>query len=160
MVFGEQFWVALSFVIFVAAVFKPVGKVLVTALDNRAAKIKNELGEALRLKEEAQALLASYQRRQKEAIEDAESIVAAAEAEAKRIAKDAETELENSINKKIEVAMQKIAAYEAVVIQEVKNNSIEIAINTVRTMVASNMNKEVAEGLIANAIVNMDKKLH
>ncbi len=160
MEFGQQFWVAVSFVIFIAAVFKPVGKILVGALDGRAAKIKNELGEALRLKEEAQALLASYQRKHKEAVDDAESIVEAAEAEAKRIAKDAETELENSINKKIEVAMQKIAAYEAVVIQEVKNRSIEIAINTVRTMVASNMNKEVAEGLISKAIVDMDKKLH
>lgn len=160
MEFGPQFWVALSFVIFIAAVFKPAGKALVGALDGRAAKIKNELGEALRLKEEAQALLASYQRKHKEAIEDAESIVAAAEAEAKRIAKDAEIELENSINKKIELAMQKIAAYESVVIQEVKNRSIEIAIGTVRTMVASNMNKEVAEGLISKAISDMDKKLH
>jgi F-type H+-transporting ATPase subunit b len=158
--FGPEFWVSVAFVIFVASVFKPVGKILVNALDGRALKIKNELGEALRLKEEAQALLASYQRKQREVVEEAESIIKEAEAEAKRIARDSEIELDNALNKRVEVAMQKIAAYEAAVIQQVKNNSVDIAISTVRAMVIDNINKDVAEGLITHAIVDMGRKLH
>jgi F-type H+-transporting ATPase subunit b len=160
MEFGQEFWVAVSFVVFVALVFKPVGKILVNALDERALKIKNELGEALRLKDEAQAMLASYQRKQREVIEEAENIIKEAEAEAKRIAKEAEIELDNALNKRIEVAMQKIATYEAAVIQQVKNSSVDIAISTVRSLIIDNINKDVAEDLIGKALVDMNKKLH
>ncbi|MCE3233507.1 MAG: atpF1 [Rickettsiaceae bacterium] len=160
MEFDQGFWVAFSFVLFVALVFKPAGKFLTNALDERAARIKNELGEALRLKEEAQALLASYQRRQREAAEEAESIIKEAEAEAKRITKESEIELESALNKRIEIAMQKIANYESLVIQEVKIKSIDIAINTVRAMLTENINKDVADELIGKAVADMGKKLH
>jgi F-type H+-transporting ATPase subunit b len=160
MEFGPEFWVAIAFFVFVASVYKPVSKVLLNSLDMRAEKIKNELGEALRLKEEAQALLASYQRKQKEVIEESENILKEAESEAKRIAKEAEAELEVALNKRVEIAMQKIAAYEAAVIQQVKNNSVDIAISTVRSMVIDNINKEAAENLVGQAIADMGKKLH
>lgn len=160
MEFNESFWVAVSFFIFVALVYKPVGNLIVKALDERAIRIKNELGEALRLKEEAQALLASYQRKQKEMAEEAESIVAEAEAEAKRIAKEFEEELDVALNKRVELAMQKIAAYEAAVIQQVKNDAVDIAISTVRSIVMDNLNKEASDELIGKAISGIDKKLH
>ncbi len=160
MLHDPSFWVAVSFVVFIALVYKPVGNLIVDALDKRTLRIKNELGEALRLKEEAQALLASYQRKQKEMAEDAESIVAEAEAEAKRIAKESEQELDLALNKRVELAMQKIAAYEASVVQQVKDNSVDIAISTVRSIVMDTLNKEASEELIGKAIAGIDKKLH
>jgi F-type H+-transporting ATPase subunit b len=155
-----SFWVAVSFVLFILLIYKPAGKFINKALDERALRIKNELGEALRLKEEAQALLASYQRKQKEMTEEAESIVAEAEAEAKRIAKESEQELDVALNKRVELAMQKIASYENAVIQQVKNNSVDIAISTVRSIVMDTLNKEASEELIGKAISGIDKKLH
>jgi F-type H+-transporting ATPase subunit b len=160
MEFSPTFFVAVSFVLFVGLTYKPVGKIIISALDERGISIKNELGEALRLKEEAQALLASYQRKQKEVVEESESIVVEAQAEAKRIAIESELELDLALNKRVELAMQKIAAYEAAVIQEVKNNSIDIAISTVRSLVIDNLSRDAGDELIGNAIAGMGKKLH
>ncbi len=160
MVFDQAFWVAVSFCIFVVLIYKPVGGLIAKALDQRADKIKNELGEALRLKEEAQALLASYQRKQKEVVEEAELIVKEAEAEAKRISQEAAKELEIALNKRVEVAMQKIASYESSVIQEVKNNAVDIAVSTVRSLIVDHLNKEMAEELVSKSIADMGKKLH
>lgn len=160
MEFGQSFWVAVSFFIFIGLVFKPVGNLIIKALDEHALKIKNELVEALRLKEEAQALLASYQRKQKEMADEAVNIIAEAEAEAKRIAKEAEEELDAALNKRVELAMQKIAFYEAAVIQRVKNDSVDIAISAVRSIIIENLSKDASEELITRAISGMDKKLH
>lgn len=160
MVLDAAFWVAVSFVVFIALVFKPVGRILATMLDDRAARIKNELGEALRLKEEAQALLASYQRKQKEVLEEAENILIEAEAEAHRIAHHAERGLDEALNKRIELAMQKIATYEATVIQDVKNRAIDVAIQTVRAIIIENLEKDRADQLVTQAIADMGKRLH
>ena len=70
--FGEAFWVGLAFIVFVAAIYRPVGKMMGAALDNRAQRIQEELEEAVRLREEAQALLAGYERQQNEAVKQAE----------------------------------------------------------------------------------------
>ncbi len=157
---NPQFWVAVSFVIFVLAAFKPVGKIICAALDDRAAKIRKDLDEALRLKEEAQALLASYQRKQKEAVEEADRIVQNAEREATRIIAEAEKHLEDNLNKKIQIAMQKIATYEHSVMQEVRMNSIDIAIGTVRKLAKERLTAEISESLVNRAINEINKKLH
>lgn len=160
MEFGQAFWVAVSFCIFVAVVFRPISSIITKALDERSGKIRDELGEALRLKEEAQALLASYQRKQREVVEEAENIIKEAEATAVRITREAEIELDVALNKRIEVAVQKIATYEANVMQQIKHQSVDIAVNTVRSLLAQNINKEVSENLILGAIGDMQKKLH
>lgn len=160
MVHDPQFWVALAFLLFVAAIFKPVGKILISTLDGRAAKIQQDLGEASRLREEAQQLLASYQRKQKEAVEEAKKIVKNAESEATRIITEAEESLEENLNKRIQIAMQKIATYEHAVMQEIRTNAIDMAINTVRQLVKEKMSKDISEQLVVGAISEMHKKLH
>jgi len=160
MIHDPQFWVALAFVIFVVVVYKPIGKVIGAALDARSSKIQKELDEALRLKEEAQALLASYQRKQKESMDEAQKILQSAEIEAKRIVADAEQSLEENLNKKIQLAMQKIASYEHSIMHEVRTNSIDIATATVRNLIKENLNKEISDSLVVGAINEMNKKLH
>lgn len=160
MLHDPQFWVAISFVLFVAAVFKPVGKVICASLDNRSLKIQKDLDEALRLKEEAQALLASYQRKQKEAAEEAHKILENAKTESERLLADAEKKLEENLNKKIQLAMQKIANYEHSVMQEVRNNSIDLAINTVRRLIEESLNKKISDDLVSRAVAEMNSKLH
>lgn len=159
MIHDPQFWVALSFVLFVVAVFKPVGKALCSALDARSAKIQKDIDEALRLKEEAQALLASYQRKQKEASEEAQKILENARTESQRLLTEAEAKLEENLNKKIQVAMQKIANYEHSVLQEVRNNSIDLAITTVRRLIEESLNKKISDDLVSRAVTEMNRKL-
>src|SRR5579884_3322633 len=90
-----EFWVAVAFVIFIGVLVR-VGapRLIIGALDDRAARIKAELDEARRLRDEAQTLLASYQRRRKEADREAEAIVVAARGEAERLSAEAKTNVE------------------------------------------------------------------
>jgi F-type H+-transporting ATPase subunit b len=154
-----EFWVALSFVLFVFAVFKPVGKVLTSALDTRSAKIKKQLDDAHRLIEEAESLLASYKRRQNEASAEALKIVKNAEDEARRIVSQAEQNLEESLNKKIQVAMHKIATYEHAVVQEIRMNAIDLSVKTVRDILQEKLSNTASEEIVARAITQMNKKL-
>ena len=78
------FWVAVAFVIFVIAVFKPIKGALIGGLDAKIEEIRSEVEEAEKLREEAQSLLANYQRQQRQAMQDAENIVARAKEEAGR----------------------------------------------------------------------------
>jgi len=154
-----EFWVALSFVLFVAAILKPVGKALASALDSRSAKIQKELDGAHRLMEEAESLLSSYQSRQREATEEAKKILKNAEDEAKRIVTEAEQNLEQNLNKKIQIAMQKIATYENAVVQEIRMNAIDISIKTVHHLLKENLNGAISDELLSKAIIDMNKKL-
>lgn len=152
-----HFWVSLSFILFIVAIYKPASKIIVKSLDARSYKIQNELDEALKLKEEAQALLASYQRKQKEITQEAEKILASAHEESKRLLSEAEKNLEDNLNKKILVAMQKIASYENSVLQGIRLNSVDVTMTTIRKLIEENINSEMAEKLVRKAISEMEK---
>jgi F-type H+-transporting ATPase subunit b len=157
---NPQFWVGLSFVILCVAAFKPVGKILITALDQRSAKIQKELGEALRLREEAQELLLSYQQKQKEAVLEAKHILENAEAESKRIIAEAEKNLEENLNNKIQASMHRIANFENSVMMEIRANAIDVAIDAVRVLIKENLKNDTSEQLITTAIDDMKTRLH
>ncbi|MDB2415350.1 hypothetical protein N9W34_06220 [Rickettsiales bacterium] len=159
MLHDPTFWVGLSSVIFFALVAKPVAKIVSSALDNRAADIQRELDEALRLKEEAQALLASYQKKQKDAKATADDIIKNAQEQVAIIREKSKKDLEELINKRVDMAMQKIAGYEATVLHEVRSNAVDIAIGTVRALVVENIGKDSEDELVNLAISDIDKKL-
>ncbi len=124
-----EFWVAVAFVIFLALVAKLGGfKALTNGLDKRGERIAGELGEAKRLREEAQALLASYEKRRREAETEAQSIIAQAKAEAERLAKEAEVKLADFVIRRQKAAEQKIAQAEADATREVRSAAAEAAI--------------------------------
>lgn len=153
-------WVAVSFIIFVVAAFRPVSKAITAALDSRADRIQKELNEALRLKEEAQSLLATYQRRQSEIEGEALKIIERAQEESKRIAQSLEEELEDKLNRRIEAGMQRIANYEANVLQEIRNNTVDVAIETVNSLLAEYAQQHSADDTVDYAIDGMRKKFH
>src|SRR5581483_5487412 len=96
--FEAEFWVAVAFLIFVAVLgYFGAHKMALKGIDERREKIKAELDEARRLKEEAQALLAQYQRKQQEAEQEAQAILASAQLEAERLAAEAEGKVEEFI---------------------------------------------------------------
>src|SRR6516164_4517550 len=115
-----EFWVAVAFAAFVGGIAYLGGfKGLVNALDKRGERIAGELSEAKRLREEAQALLASFEKRRREAETEAEAIIAQAKAEAERLAKEAETKLTDFVARRQKTAKQKIALAEAEATREV-----------------------------------------
>ncbi len=158
--FGEAFWVGLAFVVFVAAVFKPVSRMMGAALDGRAEKIKQELEEAVRLREEAQALLASYERRQNEALKEAEDILAHAKEEAERQARQAGEALEELIRRREAQAMDRIARAEEEAAADVRNAAVELAIAATRKLISSELDEDHQQALIDEAIGELGDKLH
>lgn len=154
-----EFWVAIAFVLFVFAVFKPVGKVLVNALDSHSTKIQQDLEKAQILVAEAQEMLLSYQKRQSQIAEEAQKILDNAESEARRITFEASEKLEESLNKKVQIAMQKISTYENSVAQQIRMNSIEMSMNLVRALIKEKFSTDISEELLSGAINEMSRKL-
>jgi F-type H+-transporting ATPase subunit b len=158
---APEFWVALAFIIFVAfMIFLKLPRMITKALDKRAADISQQLDEAKRIREEAEVLLASYQKKQREAQSEASQIVSHAEAEAKRVAADAEKALEASIARREQLAVEKIAQAEANAVKEVRTVAIEVATEAARKVIAESIDPAKANELVENAIQELPKHLH
>ncbi|HZB93721.1 MAG TPA: F0F1 ATP synthase subunit B [Stellaceae bacterium] len=157
---GSEFWVAIAFIIAVAGVIWKASPMITGGLDARAAKIKGELDEARRLREEAQRMLGEYQRKQRDAIKEAEQILAAATAEAQRAAAEAAKELEAALRRRQELALEKIALEESKATEEVRNTAVDVAIAALRQMLAADLDARRKASLIDAAIAELPQLLH
>jgi F-type H+-transporting ATPase subunit b len=158
--FGEAFWVSLAFIVFVAAVYRPVSKMMGAALDGRAEKIKDELDEAVRLREEAQTLLAGYERQQNEALKEAEGIIAHARDEAERQAVHATEALEELVQRREAQAIDRIARAEEEATARVRAAAVDLAVQATRRLLTSELNEDRRGKLIDDTIGEIDDKLH
>jgi F-type H+-transporting ATPase subunit b len=154
------FWVAVAFVIFVAAAFKKVRDGLNSALDGRAARIKAQLDEARQLREEAQAALAEYQRKVRDAAAEAKAIVDHARVEAERLRERARADQEHALKRREQLAIEKIAQAEAEALKQVRNLAVDLAVAATARLLAENMGKDQAGRLINEAIQELPDKLH
>jgi F-type H+-transporting ATPase subunit b len=159
--FEAEFWVAVAFVVFVGtlAYFK-VHRMLVKSLDDRRERIKAELDEARRLKAEAEALFATYQRKQQEAEQEAQAIIAGAKAEAERLAAEAAAKIEDFIARHTKMAENKIAQAEAQAIADVRSVAAEAAAAAAETILSNTVKDRVADELIAKGIADFKAKLN
>ena len=133
---------------------------LADALDSRAQKIKLELDEAVRLREEAQALLAGYERRQNEALKEAEDILAHAHEEAERQTRQAGEALDELIRRREVQAVARIARAEEEAVADVRNAAVEQAIAATRQLISSELKEDQQQALIDDAIGELGDKLH
>ena len=155
------FWVGAAFVLFVGIlVYLKVPGMLTGALDERAKKISNDLDQARELREEAQVLLATYQRKQRDALKEAEGIIAHAKEEAMREAEQAEKKLEEAIARRQQAALNKIALAEAQAENEVRDTAIEIAIAAATAVVAQQVRGDRADALVDTAIQELRRHLN
>ena len=155
------FWVGAAFVLFVGIlVYLKVPGMLTGALDERAKKISDDLDQARELREEAQVLLATYQRKQRDALKEAEEIIAHAKEEAMREAEQAEKKLEEAIARRQQAALNKIALAEAQAEKEVRNTAIEIAIAAATAVVAQQVRGDRADALVDTAIQDLRRHLN
>jgi F-type H+-transporting ATPase subunit b len=161
-IFAEaEFWVAVAFVIFIGVLARfGVHRLIVDALDTRAARIRNELDEAKRVREEAQALLADYQRKRGEADREADAIVSAARAEAERLAAEAKTKVEEFVARRTQMAETKIAQAEAQALADVRSAAADAAVAAAEKILSETAKGKVGDDLIAQGIRDLKSKLN
>lgn len=157
---SPTFWVAVAFVILMALILKPVSKAVIAALDARQERIRSELDEAQRLREEAQKLLAEYKRKQRDAVQEAEDLLTNAKAEAGRLSKQAQADLEAVLQRREQAALDKIAQAEAQAIQDVRDQAVDMAVSATRTLLSENMDAAKSDDLVDQAIKELGSKLH
>jgi F-type H+-transporting ATPase subunit b len=158
---NTNFVVLLAFILFIAILFyfKVPGKIG-EMLDKRAAGIKSDLDEARALREEAQTLLASYERKQKEVQTQADRIVETAKSEAATAAEQAREDLQRSIARRLAAAQDQIASAEAAAIKDVRDRAITIAVAAAKDVMSKQMTAAQGNKLIDESIKQVDAKLH
>lgn len=157
---SPEFWVAVSFVLFVVLAGKPIYRGITGQLDARAMRIKTQLDEAQRLRDEAQQLLSEYQRKQRDAVREAEDILTHAKDEAARLKAEAAANLEATLARREKMAMDKIAQAEAQALKDVRNEAIEIAVAAAGRVLARSIDDQRQAALVDQAIGELEGKLH
>jgi F-type H+-transporting ATPase subunit b len=157
---GAEFWVFVAFLIFVALIVWKVRGKITSALDTRSDRIKAEIDEAQKLREEAQALLAEYQRKQRDAVQEIENMRRAAEEEAARVREKSEASLQVSLKRREQQALDRIAQAEIAAQSDVRDLAIDLAISATQKLLIDQLDKDKASSLIDDAIKNMPSKLH
>jgi len=154
-------WVAVAFVILMG-VFAWLGvhRTMFTALDHRSERIKAELDDARRLKDEAANVLAEYKARLASAEREAEDIVTNARAEAERIAANAKAKMEDFVARRTKTAESKIALAEAQALADVRAAAAEAAVTAATTILSQSVKGDVADELLAKGIAEVRQKLN
>ncbi len=158
---NTNFIVLLAFIVFLGVLlyFKVPG-LIGGMLDQRAENISAELEEARSLREEAQTILASYERKQKEVAEQAAHIVEHAKLEAAEAAEVAKEELKAAIARRIASAEDQIKSAETAAIKEVRDTAVSVSIGAAQDLIAKNMTAAEGNKLIDEAISDVESKLH
>ena len=131
---------------------------MIDALDQRQARIKAELDEAVRLRKEAQAVLADFERKGSEAESEAAAIIANAKAEAERLATEAKTRMEDFVMRRTRMAEAKIAQAEAQALADVRAAAADTAVAAAEKILSAATKGQVAEGLLARGIEDVRKE--
>jgi F-type H+-transporting ATPase subunit b len=155
-----EFWVLVAGILCIAAIWKPVRRMIVGALDARGERIRAELDEARSLVEEAERALAEYQRRQRGAAAEAEAILAQACAEAERLVAESSKSLALLLERRRHLAAERIAQAQAAALQEIRSLTVDIAIAAAREVIAASLDAAKGGALIDAAIGALPQHLH
>lgn len=158
---NTNFTVLIAFLIFIGVlVYFKVPAMLAGLLDKRAARIQDDLEAARRLREEAKALVASYDRKLKEAKEQVERIVTNAQIEAQAAAESAKADLARTISRKLQAADEQIAAAEGAAIRAVRERAVAVAVAAAGDVLAKQITGESASALIDSSIAEVGTRLN
>ncbi len=159
--FNTNFVVILAFLLFVAVlIYLKVPGLLMGLLDQRAENIRDELNQAKALREEAQTILASYERKHREVQEQADRIVEQARVDAEAAALKAKDDLKASIARRLAAAEDQIVSAQKKAVKEVRDTAIQVAVAAAGDVIAANLSADDGDRLIDEAIVTVEAKLH
>ena len=158
---SPEFWVAISFLIFVGILVKMGVPALVTkALDDRADTVRKELDQARRLREEAQDLLADYQRKQRAADDEAKAIIAEARREAEAMKAESARALKEHLERRTLLAEEKISRAEAQAVSEVRAAAVDVAMSTAERLISEKLATDGGADLMSRSIRDLKGKLN
>jgi F-type H+-transporting ATPase subunit b len=155
-----EFWILVAFVAVIVLLWKPAGRAIGKALDDRSEKIKLDLERAAKLRTDAQALLAEYQQKQRDALKEAEAIMAQAKADAERLSRQAAADLEASLKRREQMALQRIAQAEQQALAEVRAAAVDIAVAAAGKLLGEKLDAARQDALIDGAIKELQGKLN
>jgi F-type H+-transporting ATPase subunit b len=161
MFYEPEFWVAVAFVILMGVfAYFGIHRTVLKALDHRSDRIRAELDDARRLKEEAAKLLTEYQARRASAEHEAQDIIASAKADAERIATEAKAKMEDFVARRTKTAESKIALAEAQALADVRAAAAEAAVTAASSILSQSVKGGVADDLLAKGITEVREKLN
>ena len=153
-------WVAISVVVFIVLMWKPVGKLVLNALDSRADKIRKELDDAEILVAEADRVLEQYKRQQIDAKAEAEALLKKAREEAEDIRRRAMEEVEIALKNREKHAMDRIAQAQAAAMHDIRTATVTLAMAAARKVINDNLDDDAAEQLMHDAMSHIGRKVH
>ncbi|MGZ8415581.1 MAG: F0F1 ATP synthase subunit B family protein [Methyloceanibacter sp.] len=160
-IFEPEFWVAVSFFLFVGVVlYLGVHKKIASALDVRATAIAKELEEAKRLREEAEKVLADYRRKQGDVVKETKGIIDLAAKEAEILAAETRRSMKEHFERRMKLAEEKIAHAEVEALREVRAAAAEAAVTAAQTVIAAKLTPEAADKLVSQGIAALKGKLN
>ncbi len=154
------FWVAVGFFVFVGIFIWKARQPMLAGLDARTERIKSELDEAQRLREEAQKALAEYKRKQRDATKEAEDMLAQAKHEAELMRQHAADDLQAVLRRRERAAMEKIEQAETQAIQEVRSQAVDMAMAATAKLLSENVDPTRDQAMVDQAIKDLSAKLH
>lgn len=159
--FNTNFVVLIAFLVFIGVlVYFKVPGILTGMLDKRAEQIRTDLDEARALREEAQTILATFERQQREVAEQADRIVTHAKEEAHLAAEQAKVDLQASIVRRLQAAEEQIASAEAGAVREVRDRAVSIAVAAAAEVIAARTSAADQNKLIDSAIDEVSARFH
>ena len=154
------FWVAVAFVLFIGVLtYLKVPNRIIGVLDLRARKIKSDLDEAEQLLKDAQDLLATYQKKQRDASQEADDIRRRSETEVARMTEQGQAQLEESLARREKLAVERIAQAEATALIEIRARTVDIAIDAAHDLLAERLPKKTAKTMIDEAIKSFGERM-
>jgi F-type H+-transporting ATPase subunit b len=161
LIYEPETWAAIAFVIFVGILIRMgLPGMLIKQLDDRSARIRAELDEAVKLRKEAEAVLAEYRRKESEAEKTAAAIIDNARGEAERLAAEAKTKVEDFIARRTKVAETKIAQAEAQALADVRSAAADAAVAAAEKILLDTTRGAAADALVAQGIRDLKAKLN
>ncbi|MGD1878006.1 MAG: F0F1 ATP synthase subunit B [Kiloniellaceae bacterium] len=160
LIHDPTFWVAIAFFVFVGLMVWKASKPILAGIDARGERIKAELDEAQRLREEAQKALAEYKRKQRDAAKEAEDLLANARHEADLLRKQAAEDLKQTLARREKAAIEKIAQAETNALQEVRAQAVDIAIAATAKLLTETVDSTRDQAMVDQAIKNLGPRLH
>jgi F-type H+-transporting ATPase subunit b len=154
---SAEFWVAMSFVLAVSFLVRPVGKLLVKMLKKRALKIEQRIAEANKLKEEAQRLLADYERKARNAKKQAAAILVKSEREIEMIKKESLAKLEIEMERRSKEAKERLKAAEDEAMRDIADKTADLTMTLVKRILANNLDDRALGQMVDMAIEDLEK---
>ena len=156
---SQTAWVLIAFILFFVLVGKKLWSALTTNLDQRKKMIENELNEAKKLREEAQAELNASLKKQKEINKQVLDIINDAKSTAKQIEADALKKSEIIIKRKEEQAKQKINNAQIEAINSIKSISAELSVKSAKVYIQNELNNKIQKELYSESKEKLKEKL-